>query len=118
MPVIDVIIRDNVHKIACNDGEEKELNALAASLNKRVSKLASSFAKANDMQLLLLTALTLEDELNEFKKLHQQLPLNLPEPDVKEIVYVKDEAAVDMAVAQALDAISEYVETLVSKLEK
>lgn len=113
MAVVDVIIRNNVHHIACNEGEEEDLRLLAETLSRRIDKLASNFAKANDSLLLIMAALMIEDELGELKRKQQQLPLNIRDDEA-----VKDENAVDEAVADALDAISEYVESLANKLDK
>jgi cell division protein ZapA (FtsZ GTPase activity inhibitor) len=115
MAIVDILIRNNLHQLACNDSEEGELKALAVNLSKRIDKLAESHAKANDNLLLIMAALTIEDELIELKRKQQQLPFNM-EKESK--IAAKDESAIDFAVADALDAISEYVETLVIKLNK
>jgi cell division protein ZapA len=115
MAIINVQIRNSNHQIACNDGEEGELKSLATSLTKRINKLSENHAKANDNLLLIMAALTIEDELNELKNKHQQLSfINSPTPTAP----AKDDTVLDNAVAEALDAISEYVENLVIKLDK
>jgi cell division protein ZapA len=110
MALVNISIRNCDYQVACNDGEEENVKSLADSIAKRVDRLAINYAKANDSLLLLIAALTVEDEMLELKRKKVQLPLTA-KPQV-----VRDEAAIDQNVAEALDAISEYVENLARKL--
>ncbi|KKB96328.1 Cell division protein ZapA [Candidatus Arcanobacter lacustris] len=110
MAIVNVSIRNCSYQIACNDGEEENLKNLASSLSDRVDRLSMSYAKANDSLLLVIAALTIENDLEELKKKRHQLPLY----DKKE--QEKKTVAADNSVSEALDAISEYVENLARKI--
>jgi cell division protein ZapA (FtsZ GTPase activity inhibitor) len=110
MALVNISIRNCDYQVVCNDGEEVNVKFLADSLARRIDKLAINYAKANDSLLLLIAALTVENEIEELKKLPPPPITTLP-PQI-----VRDEAAIDENIAQALDAISEYVETLARKI--
>lgn len=114
MPVLNLLIRNNIHQIACAEGQEEHLQALAANLDNKIKRFSEVFTKATDSTLLVMAALTLEDELYDLKN-KQSLGIETAQ---KEEFPEKDEPAIDLAVADALDAISEYVENLANKLEK
>ncbi|MEK6733712.1 MAG: cell division protein ZapA [Pseudomonadota bacterium] len=59
MPIVKIHNRE--YQIACGSGEEAKLQELAANLDKRLNENAKFFKNANENMLLILTALTLED---------------------------------------------------------
>lgn len=109
MPIVNLTIRNNIYQIACDDGEERYLEQMAASINKRINRLASTLGKGNDSLLLVMVALMMEDEINELKKQPSSPPASQA-----------DDTGIDAdtAVAHAIDAIAEYVETIAKNLER
>ena len=59
MPIIKILNRE--YQIACGPGEEAKLLDLASKLNARLQESTKTFRGANELMLLVLTALTLED---------------------------------------------------------
>ena len=66
-PMAEVEIRVNGrdYRVTCEDGQEDRLNQLAAYYDRQVSDLASELGQIGDARLLLLSALTICDELFE-----------------------------------------------------
>jgi cell division protein ZapA len=110
MSIVNISIRNCSYQIACNDGEEEKLMNLATSLSDRVDKLSTNHAKSNDSLLLVIAALTVENDLEELRKKRYQLPLYDKKDQEKKTI------AIDNSVAEALDAISDYVENLARKI--
>jgi cell division protein ZapA len=103
MPVVNIKIRDSLYPIACDAGQEEKLQQIAARLDTRVSALATNLGKANDMQLLIMTALMMEDQVSELKK----------------GMYEQHEATnSDNAISETIEAIADYIENLAKSLEK
>lgn len=77
MPQVTVTISGRQYRMACADGEEPHLEALAASLDSKIEEMRASFGEIGDMRLQVMAALTISDELLETKKriaaLEQQL---------------------------------------------
>ncbi|MBX9930848.1 MAG: cell division protein ZapA [Methylobacterium sp.] len=68
MPQINVTIDGKSYRMACADGEEPHLAALAASFDARVAEMRQAFGEIGDMRLHVMAALTQADELTEAKR--------------------------------------------------
>ncbi len=53
------------YHLACQDGEEERLLKLADYVEARATKIAGAMGAVSDFRLLLMTALSLADELDE-----------------------------------------------------
>ena len=54
--------------MACGDGEEAHLAALAAGFDARIEEMRQSFGEIGDMRLHVMAALTVSDELAELRR--------------------------------------------------
>ena len=65
MAQVDLEINGRVHTVGCGDGEEPRLRALAQYVDAKLRDLTSRVGPLGEARLLLLTCLTLADELGE-----------------------------------------------------
>ncbi|AHC39392.1 cell division protein ZapA [Ehrlichia muris] len=66
--VIEITVRNNKYRLACNKTEECHLLNLVDKFNKLVNSISSAEkGKGSDALIFLLAGLTLEDEKNELK---------------------------------------------------
>jgi len=65
MPQISVTINGRSYPVACDEGEEERLRALASDIDGRVGNFARQVGQAGEARLLVLAALVLADELAE-----------------------------------------------------
>ena len=68
MPQISVTIDGKAYRMACGDGEEEHLTALAAGLDSRVAEMRKAFGEIGDMRLHVMAAITIADELAETRR--------------------------------------------------
>jgi cell division protein ZapA len=52
----------NPYRLACNDGEEEHLQALAATISDKVGEIAQAMGQVGDAKLILMASLVLLDE--------------------------------------------------------
>jgi len=64
MPLVNVMVNGRAYTIACDEGEEDHLKALAADVDTKVRELLSSVGQVGDQRLMLMSALLLADELH------------------------------------------------------
>lgn len=64
MAHVTVTVNNMSYTLACDDGEEAHLTALAKQFDKRVSEVKKEARNASEAQLLLMAGLLLEDELD------------------------------------------------------
>jgi len=68
MAQIDVTIGGRSYPLACRDGEETHLAALAAHLQSKADELASALGTMSEPRLLLMAGILVADELSEVRK--------------------------------------------------
>lgn len=70
MAVVEVPVGRGKYNVSCQDGQEETIKTIAKKLNERTNRMSLSIGRADNEILLLMTALTLENEVVE---LHKQL---------------------------------------------
>jgi cell division protein ZapA len=68
MAHVTVTIAGRPYRMACADGEEAHLEALARTLQGKIDELRGSFGEIGDQRITVMAALTLADELAEAKR--------------------------------------------------
>lgn len=68
MAKADISLRGRSFSIACAPGQEQRVQKLAEQLDARVSQIASAVGDIGDERLLLITALSLLDELDSARR--------------------------------------------------
>lgn len=68
MGQVSIKINGRDYDVACADGEEDHVSALAAQVSVRVEQLAASVGQLGEARMLLMACLVLADELSESTK--------------------------------------------------
>ncbi|WP_291201013.1 cell division protein ZapA [Hyphomonas sp.] len=68
MAKADISLRGRNFSIACAPGQEQRVQKLAEQLDARVGQIASAVGDIGDERLLLITALSLLDELDSARR--------------------------------------------------
>jgi len=68
MAQVTVTIAGRTYRIACNAGEERHLEGLAATYGSRIEEMRAAFGDIDDMRLHVMAAITLADEMAEARK--------------------------------------------------
>ena len=63
----DIRINGRPYRMACEDGQEPHLNALAQNLDQRVGELVGQVGQIGDARLLVMAALMIADEAHELR---------------------------------------------------
>ncbi|MDH5488611.1 MAG: cell division protein ZapA [Rhodospirillaceae bacterium] len=68
MARVSVTINKQSYEIACEQGQEQSVLALAESIDEKVSALVSAVGHVGESRLLVMAALLMADEIQELKK--------------------------------------------------
>ena len=109
MPVVNVHIGKRDYQLACGEGQEERLYQLAKELSKHISTLSKQLNETNDSILLVMTALMLQDQIEE---LQQQQGAGQADDAKASATALENEEAL----AEALDAVSDYVDTIAGRM--
>lgn len=108
MAQIEVVVASRKYTVACRDGEEEHLRALAAIVDKRAQDAAGALGSLTESKQLLFASLLLADDLND-----KQGPAPVAEPSDAPPA----QAALDPRIAEALESLADRIESLAEKLE-
>ena len=118
MPQVSVTINGRQFRMACEDGEEAHLMRLAEDLDTRITRLRARFGEIGDTRLSVMAALTLADELSETKEKLQRLEPELATLQDASTVSADRAEATQAAVAAALNAAAERIESITRRLNQ
>ncbi|WP_299561265.1 cell division protein ZapA [Enterovirga sp.] len=68
MAHVQVTIAGRSYRMACGEGEERHLEALAAAFDSRIAEMRRTFGEIGDMRLHVMAALMTADELAETRR--------------------------------------------------
>ena len=118
MSQVSVTINGRQFRMACEDGQEGHLMNLARDLDSRIDGLRAKFGEIGDTRLTVMAALTIADSLAEtalrIKRLEDELAAL---KDARTEASNLDKAA-HTAIATALNAAAERIESIVKKLNQ
>ena len=73
MGQVSVTIADKQYRIACDDGQEAHLTALAAEMDRRIGDMRKVFGEIGDSRLTVMAAIAVLDEKAELLEKIQSL---------------------------------------------
>ena len=68
MPQVNVTIAGKAYRMACGDGEEPHLEALARVYDGKIQEMRQAFGEIGDMRLHVMAALMVADEASEMQR--------------------------------------------------
>ena len=104
MASVDVEVAGRRYDVACRDGEEEHLRALAAVVDRRAHDAAGALGGLTETRQLLYAALLIADDLKEVRA-----GMGLPDPGPP---------PPDPAIAEALERLASRMENLAERLER
>ena len=77
MAEVTITLNGRTYRLECDDGEEAHLLSLSDKVGECLGGLQKQFGQVGDDRLLLMSALTIADELNTTKKKIEELEAEL-----------------------------------------
>lgn len=112
MAQVSIRINGRSYDIACDDGQEERIHALASYVDERVREISDAVGQIGEQRLLVMTSLLIADELGM-----AQEKLNIGQsPAVAEVGSLS--AAEGDALAENIESMAERVEVLAGRLGK
>jgi cell division protein ZapA len=116
MAHVKAIIAGRQFRLACEDGQEAHLQALAANIDQRIVDLRQRFGEIGDTRLTVMAALMVADELTEAVRRIGRLEEDIAAlQDARQVSADRARAASD-AVVGAFNSAAERLEGITRKL--
>ncbi len=118
MTTVAVVIAGRSYRMACGEGEEAHLQALARHVEQTLAGLRKGFGEIGDTRLVVMTAITVADELHEARQRIAEL-----EADLADIRATRSQGeamrdALAAEVAGAIASASERIEGVAQRLNE
>jgi cell division protein ZapA len=118
MSQVSVTINGRQFRMACEDGQEGHLMNLARDLDSRIEGLRAKFGEIGDTRLTVMAALTIADSLAETGARIKRLEDDLAALQGARMEAVHLDKAAHAAIAAALNAAAERIESITKKLNQ
>lgn len=115
---VAVTIAGRSYRMACGEGEEAHLQALARHVDQTLGNLRKGFGEIGDNRLVIMTAITVADELAEAKRKIAELEGMLAAHTATRFAADAVREALAEEIAVSLDAASARVEGIVRGLRE
>ena len=112
MGQVNVTISGKTYRMACEDGEEDHLVALAARLNASIEQLRARYGEIGDQRLTVMAAITLADQSAEAERRLGELRANLVSLEQVNAELAEQRETGVLEVTSALDDVSARLEAL------
>jgi cell division protein ZapA len=116
MPQVNVSIGGRSYRLACNEGEEPHLEALAREVDAKFDAMHAAFGEIGDQRLMVMTALTIADECAEARQKIVELEAEAERRVERERAARHDAEIQAVAAAQAFGEMSQRIERLAAAL--
>ena len=118
MGQVNATIAGRQFRLACEDGQEDHLQALAKDIDQRIADLRAKFGEIGDTRLTVMAALTVADELSEALRKMRRLEEEIAAlQDARVVASDRAKAASD-AVVGAFNSAAERLEGITKKLNQ
>ena len=116
MATINATIAGRQFRLACEDGQEEHLQALAKDIDERIDGLRKKFGEIGDTRLTVMAALMVSDELAEAGRKIRLLEEELAAHQDARMVASDRARAASEAVVGAFNSAAERIEGITKKL--
>jgi cell division protein ZapA len=113
---VNASIAGRQFRLACEDGQEEHLQALAKDLDERIEGLRQKFGEIGDIRLTVMAALMVSDELAEVMRKVRRLEEEATALKDARVVAADRAKAASSAVVNAFNSAAERIEGITKKL--
>ena len=113
MAQVSIRINGRSYDIACDDGQEDRIHALASYVDERVKEISDAVGQIGEQRLLVMTSLLIADELG---MAHEKL--DKPASPASELELGSLSAAESDVLADNIESMAERIEALSDRLSK
>jgi cell division protein ZapA len=115
MAHVQVTIAGRSYRMACGDGEEQHLEALAASFDAKIAEMRAAFGEIGDMRLHVMAALMTSDELSETKRRIEALEAELAAMRSVAVAQADRAETTERQLTQAVNKTADRIERLAAR---
>lgn len=118
MSQVSVTIDGKLFRMACEDGQEAHLEALALHLDGRIGEMRKAFGEIGDLRLTVMAAITITDEVAEAKRKIDELSKEINNLQESQSSARDSEGSRGQEVAALIDRMTQRIERVSALLSQ
>jgi cell division protein ZapA len=116
MAQVAVAIAGKTYRIACDDGDESRLAALAEVVDGQVADMRQRFGEIGDRRLMIMAAVNIADELVESSRRIRDLEAAVARLEAAAAPALHERSDRGQRIAEGIEAAAERIEQIASEL--
>lgn len=116
MAQVTVTIDGKQFRMACEDGQERHLESLAAHIDGRIKMMRESFGEIGDLRLTVMASLMVADEYFEEKRRGEDLKASIEQDRAARSQAADSVSQRDVTIAGAIDGLTQRIERITRML--
>jgi cell division protein ZapA len=118
MPEVVVEINDRKYRMACEEGQEPHVLALAGRFNRQIDQFKDGFGEVGDNRLTVMAGLAITDELEEAEKKIRALQEHIKTLAVAGHEVTTDHEDLERRVAKRLNEVARRIEAIATAIDE
>jgi cell division protein ZapA len=118
MPEVNVEINGRKYRMACEEGQEPHLLALAERFNRHVDSFKGSFGEIGDNRLTVMAGIAVLDELAEAEKIIAQLNRDVATLKLAGQALSKESEELEHRLARRLAEAARKIEAIATAIDE
>ena len=116
MAVAIVTIAGRSYRLGCDEGQEKRLEELAASVDGKIAAMRNNVGEIGDLRLIVMAAIEIADEAADARAKIETLEAEVASLREKIDAGQRRDAAIEARLAKSFDAAATRLERLAQQL--
>ncbi len=116
MAVAIVTIAGRSYRLGCDEGQEKRLEELAASVDGKIAAMRKNVGEIGDLRLIVMAAIEIADEAADARAKIETLEAEVASLREKIEASQRRDAAIEARLAKSFDAAATRLERLAQQL--
>lgn len=113
---VTVYISGRSYRMACEDGQEAQLRALAESFDNEINVLRSVFGEIGDQRLTVMAGIKVYDEMSSLKTRLETLEAEVESIRAERSIFVNKTSEQDEKVVQAIETTADRISEIAQKV--
>jgi cell division protein ZapA len=116
MAHVNVTIAGRAYRMACGEGEEERLEALARDVDAKINEMRAAFGEIGDQRLTVMAAITFADMASEAQRRIGRINADIDalKDEQRDLSARGDAQALDLA--RAIEAAAQRIEDITHKM--
>ncbi|MEM8794962.1 MAG: cell division protein ZapA [Pseudomonadota bacterium] len=118
MAHVSVVIDGKTYRMACDEGQDEHLRALAVKLDSAIQNLKGGFGEIGDLRLAIMAGIMIADEHSEMERQNRALEAEVASLKENRKALIERYQSTEETLSGALSEVVERIDTMAEKLKQ